>query len=196
MCVVIGLIAISASADDGTEEAVKLKDCPKAVQRTLKRESNGGKIVEIEKEQEDGETIYEAEVMIDGKEYDVEITDSGTLLSKVLENEQEDEDAEDEDTEDEDADEGEEEVEVKQSDLPRTVRKTLRREARGGKIEEIERERENGKTIYEAEVEIDGKEYEIEIASDGTLLSKELDDGEEDDEEEDDEEDGDDDDKD
>ena len=83
-------------------------------------------------------------------------------------------------------------MEVKQTDLPKSVRKTLRREAAGGKIEEIEKEQENGKTVYEAEVEIDGQEYEIEIAGDGTLLSKvfeeddEKDDGDEDDEDEDD----------
>ena len=90
MCVIllVGLTAIAANADDGSGEAVKLTDCPKAVQKTLKRESRGGKIVEIEKEEEGGKTTYEAEVMIDGKEYDIEIASDGTLLSKVLEEEE------------------------------------------------------------------------------------------------------------
>jgi hypothetical protein len=63
MIVVISLTAIAANADDDLEQAIKLTDCPKAVQKTLKRESRGGKIVEIEKEEEVGETVYEAEVI-------------------------------------------------------------------------------------------------------------------------------------
>ena len=58
--------------------------------------------------------------------------------------------------------------------------KTLKRESRGGEIEEIEKEIEDGKAVYEAEVEFGDMEYEIEIAEDGTLLSKVL---EEDDDE-------------
>lgn len=92
MCVVllVGLMAIAVNADGGSDEAIKLTDCPKAVQKTLKRESRGGKIVEIEKEEEDGKTTHEAEVMIDGKEYEVEIAECGTLLSKVLVDEEAD----------------------------------------------------------------------------------------------------------
>ena len=82
-------MAVTANADDGSEEVVELADCPKAVQKTLKRESKGGTIVEIERETEDGETIYEAEVEIDGKQYEVEITADGTLLSNELEEEDE-----------------------------------------------------------------------------------------------------------
>jgi len=174
MIVLIGMTVVAASVADGTEEAVTLKDCPKVVQKTLKRESKAAKIVEIEKEEVDGKTIYEAEVMIDGKEYDVAVAPCGTLLSKILEG------AEEEDGEEADAEEEEEEVEVKLADLPKSVRKTLMRESGGGAIEEIEREQEGGKTVFEAEVEIDEREYEIEIAKDGTLLSKVLeDDGEE-----------------
>lgn len=56
--------------------------------------------------------------------------------------------------------------------LPPAVRKTIEKEAGGNKIEEIEKETENGKTVYEAEVTIDGKEWEIEVAEDGKLISK------------------------
>lgn len=96
MGVVIGLTAAATYADDDSEEAVTLSDCPKSVQKTLKRESAGGKIVEIEKEEEDGEAIYEAEVIIDGKPYEIEIASDGTLLSKELEDEEEEDEAEDE----------------------------------------------------------------------------------------------------
>ena len=56
-------------------------------------------------------------------------------------------------------------------------------EARGGEIEEVEKETEGDSVVYEAEVEFGAKEYEIEIAEDGTLLSKVLEeDGDDDDE--------------
>ncbi len=60
--------------------------------------------------------------------------------------------------------------------VPEPVKATILKQSQGGKIEEIELENENGKTIYEAEIIIDGKEYELKISPDGKLLSKELDD--------------------
>jgi hypothetical protein len=93
--------------------------------------------------------------------------------------------------------------EIKASDLPEAERATLEKEAPGAEIEEIEKEEENGQVIYEIEVKIDGKEMELEIAADGTLLEKEGDegdkdedgdDGDDDDDDDDDEDDDDDDD--
>ena len=107
MCAVllVGLTATAINADEGSDEAVKLTDCPKAVQKTLKRESKGGKIIEIEREEEDGQSIYEAEVILDGKEYEVEIAGDGTLLSKELEEEEEVEEQGDDDGEEANEDE-------------------------------------------------------------------------------------------
>ncbi len=172
---VLSCIAWNANGAEEKEVELKLADCPAAVQKTLTREAHGAKIKEVEKETEDGETVYEAEVKIDGKEYEIEVAQDGTLLEKVLD--------EDEDDEDED----EEEEEVKLSDCPAAVQKTLKREAHGAKIKEVEKETEDGKAIYEAEVKIDGKEYEIEVAQDGTLICKSLDEDDDEEEEEDDE---------
>jgi hypothetical protein len=99
------VLATGFQTSKADEEEVKLSECPKAVQKTLKREAKGGKIVEIEREVEDGETIYEAEIIIDGNEYEVEILEDGTLLSKILEDDEGDEDNEDGDDEDEEEDE-------------------------------------------------------------------------------------------
>lgn len=99
-------VLVVRAAEDGEVE-VKLADCPEAVQKTLKRESTGGKIEEIEKETEDGKTVYEAEIVIDGKEYEVEVAEDGTLLSKVLEGKADDDgddDGDDDDDEDSDDD--------------------------------------------------------------------------------------------
>ena len=60
-------------------------------------------------------------------------------------------------------------------DAPAAVRKTLKREANGEKIKTVDKEKLNGKTVYEADVEIDDHNYEIVVSSKGLLLSKKLD---------------------
>ena len=60
------------------------------------------------------------------------------------------------------------------NDLPPAVRATLDKETAGGKISEIEKETKNGKVVYSADANIDGKDYDIAIAEDGKLISKEL----------------------
>ncbi len=181
-------LAATIQADDEKEKKVSVSDCPKAVQKTLKHEAGKGKIVDVDVRKIDGVAIYESEVLFGDLEYDIVIRGDGTLLAKLLENDGDDEDEgheEDGDEEGDEDDEEEAETPVRMADLPKSVKKTLKREARGGEIEEIEKETEGDNVVYEAEVEFGEKEYEVEIAQDGTLLSKVLE------EEEGDEEDGD-----
>jgi hypothetical protein len=58
---------------------------------------------------------------------------------------------------------------------PAPVQQTLTAEAKGNKIDTVDQEDEDGKTIYEADVVIGGKNYEIKVAPDGSLVSKKLD---------------------
>ena len=71
------------------------------------------------------------------------------------------------------------EAPVTMNDLPAAVRSTLDRESAGGKVTEVERELKNGRTVYSADVTINGKEWDVAIAEDGTLLSKKLEDDDE-----------------
>ena len=160
MMVMISLTCVSASANG---DEIKLSDCPAAVQKTFQREANGAKIEEVDEEINDGRTTYEADVTIDGKEYVITVTADGILLEKSLEEE-----------DDHDGQEGEE-VEVKLADCPEAVQATLKREANGEDIEVVDKETKDGKAIYEVDVKIDGKNYEIRVAEDGILISKSLD---------------------
>ena len=72
------------------------------------------------------------------------------------------------------AEEGKE-VKMKFSEVPAAVQKTLTDEAKGAKIETVDKETDKGKTIYEADVKIDGTNYEIKVAEDGKLISKAVD---------------------
>ncbi|MCJ7674535.1 MAG: PepSY domain-containing protein [Sedimentisphaerales bacterium] len=75
--------------------------------------------------------------------------------------------------------------------VPDAVKATI--QAQSGTIQEIEMETENGQTVYEAEVVIDGQEKDVKVAADGTVLSQKVDDDDEEDEADDDEGDDDDD---
>jgi len=149
-------------APGNEEETVKVKltDCPAAVQKTLQRESGGGTLDEIDKQNDGGQALYEAGVKLDGKNYDVLVAADGTLLKKEL-----------------DEDEGKESA-VKFDECPPAVQKTLVREAAGAKIEMVAKQSRQGRPIYEATVPIDGKPYDIVVDGDGLLLVKRLDDDE------------------
>jgi hypothetical protein len=56
--------------------------------------------------------------------------------------------------------------------VPAGVQTTLKEEAKGATIAEVDKISEDGQTVYEADVEIKGKSYEIQVAEDGTLVSK------------------------
>lgn len=83
-----------------------------------------------------------------------------------------------------DEDEDEEQVSIDQ--VPTAVKTTILKEAKGGTIKKIERETEDGKTIYEAEAIINGQEVEIKVAADGKLLSKKVEDADDEDDDDDD----------
>ena len=72
-------------------------------------------------------------------------------------------------------DENKDEVKVTIDQVPAAVKATLEKETAGGTIKEISKDTEDGKTVYEADVTIDGKDLEIKIAEDGTLISKKAD---------------------
>ncbi len=61
-------------------------------------------------------------------------------------------------------------------DLPKAVQDTILREANGATVREIEKEMRGGQVVYEAEWLVDGKEVEIAVAPDGTLLAGDDDD--------------------
>ena len=56
------------------------------------------------------------------------------------------------------------------SELPPVVRETVRRQAGGYKIAEIEKATLNGRTVYEVDIERDGKNRELHVATDGTIV--------------------------
>src|SRR5438309_9765055 len=68
------------------------------------------------------------------------------------------------------ADENEEAV--KMTDLPTAVRTTIKDKAGSNEIVKIEKKTEEGKTVYEAVVNKNGKEWSIEVDANGKFLKQ------------------------
>jgi uncharacterized membrane protein YkoI len=56
------------------------------------------------------------------------------------------------------------------SDLPAAVQTTIKDKAGSNEIEKIEKKTEEGKTVYEAVVNKNGKEWSIEVDANGKFL--------------------------
>lgn len=66
--------------------------------------------------------------------------------------------------------------EVPFDSLPAPVKATVQREVKNGQILEIERETKQGKLLYEIDFrDANAVKWEIDVAPDGTLLSREQD---------------------
>ncbi len=92
------------------------------------------------------------------KSYNLVVGEDGTLVEKVLVIDDE---------------------EVELAECPAAVQAALKEHAKEGKIHDITRSSGIGRETFEAEVEIKGKIYLIEVAESGYLLSKSLEAGEE-----------------
>jgi len=176
-----GSIALWAAVNNDDGEKVPISDVPDEVLEAANSAVPGGEITAVEREVEDGVTIYDVEKVVDGVEYEIEVTADGVV--KEVEKEGEDDD----DADDEDDDESEEE-EVALSDVPENVIKAANEAVPGGEITEVEKEIEDGVTIYDVEKVVDGVEYEIEVTEDGVVKEIEKDDDADNDEDNDEEE--------
>lgn len=63
-------------------------------------------------------------------------------------------------------------VDLTLEELPAAVRATAEREVGDGIIDDVERDNKGGRVVYEVEFVLEGQEYELDIAEDGTLLRR------------------------
>jgi len=79
------LLLTKYSKANSKEEKVALEDLSPAVRAAIEKHAAGGKISEIEKQSKKGVLVYEAEVLKDGKEFDILISATGKFLGKEAE---------------------------------------------------------------------------------------------------------------
>jgi uncharacterized membrane protein YkoI len=66
----------------------------------------------------------------------------------------------------------EKEEHVDMKDLPEAVQKTMKEKAGDNEIVRVEKETEKGKTVYEAVIKKDGKEWGLAVDENGKYLGK------------------------
>jgi uncharacterized membrane protein YkoI len=154
--IVIGLCITVAAMLCAVAFAEKGEKCslPAAVQAAIKALLPNGVVGESSKEEEEME-MYEVKVKDAGKESDVKLAEDGTVVEV-------------------------ESIETIDT-LPAEVAKTFK--AQDAKIEKVEKAVEYAQlkvvkldtpiTTYEAKITKDGKEVEIKVAADGTILKQE-----------------------
>lgn len=125
------------------EAAVKMKDLPPAVQKTVQAQTKGAQIKGLSREVEKGRTMYEVETMLNGKSRDLLIDATGALVSV------------------------EEPVAIES--IPAAAKAALDRLAAGGKIKSVESVTKGQTVTYEAVIAKGLKKSEVVVAADGSV---------------------------
>ena len=142
---------------DGFSKDISFDEVPEAIQKIALREIGDVPIRDVDREREDGETVYDIEAKDDSIDIELEIAADGTLREKDV-------------TE-----------EISFLELPIPVQDTVHQQVGTLKISDVERRTELGMSIvgsrlqtettyYKVEAEEFGVEIDLEIAPDGRLL--------------------------
>jgi hypothetical protein len=130
------------------ERRIKRSELPTAVEKTVAAQSAGATIRGFSTEKENGQTVYEAEMMIKGHSKDISMTADGTIV--------------------------EVEEQVALHSLSPEVKAGLHAKSGKGAIYKIESIKKQGKLVaYEAQVRTNGKHSEIQVGPDGKPLDHE-----------------------
>ena len=142
---------------DGFAKDISFDEVPEAIQKIALREIGDVPISDVDREREDGETVYDIEAKDDSIDIELEIAADGTFREKDV-------------TE-----------KIAFSELPIPVQDTVHQQVGTLKINDVERRTELGMSIvgsrlqtdttyYNVEAEAYGVEIDLEIAPDGRLL--------------------------
>ena len=130
------------------EKKIVREQLPAAVQRTVAEQSKGATVRGFTKQVENGQTLYEAEVLLNGHTKDVLMNKDGEVV--------------------------EIEEEVPFVSLSGSVKRGLQAKAGEGTLGKVESLTKNGKLVaYEAKVTTGNKKSEVQVGPDGKPLAHE-----------------------
>jgi uncharacterized membrane protein YkoI len=130
--------------------SMALSDLPAAVQKTVKEQQASRTIADIDKENWNGQTVYEIEFKESGPNSRIHIADDGSIVlnkSGRLGY-----------------------VGTQLSETPKAVQDTVKRVAADAEIADVDRETKDGKTVYDVEIRKEGRNRHLQIAESGALL--------------------------
>jgi hypothetical protein len=147
ICVLVVSLMVVGSAF-AQEKKIKRSELPAAVEKTVVEQSKGATIRGFSEEKENGQTTYEAEMLVDGHTKDVQMDSNGAVM------------------------EIEEQVDLQT--MSAEVKAGLEAKAGKGKITKVESITKKDKLVaYEAQVVTDGKKSEVQVGPDGKPLDHE-----------------------
>ena len=149
---VAGLILVTAAAraDDEKAEKVPLDKVPKVIMDAIKNRFPKAEIESVEKEKEDGKIVFDIELKHEGRKYEMDILEDGTIV--------------------------EIEKEVAAKDVPEAVTKAVKEKYPGCTIKEVMevnkvKDKKETPDHYEVTLETaDKKKKEVEVSLDGKIL--------------------------
>lgn len=140
-------VVVSGSALLGfamaADTRVKMESLPAAVQAAVKEQTKNATLVGLSKEVEKGKTTYEVETKVNGKTRDLLLDAAGKLV------------------------EVEEETDIKS--IPAAAREAIQKKAVGGTVKRVETLTRGSSVSYEAAIQKNGKNSEINVNADGTV---------------------------
>jgi len=144
----IAIVIVALSSAQEGENTIQRSQLPPAVQKTVEQQSTGATVRGFSKERENGKTLYEVELDVNGHSKDI-LMDSRGVIAEV-------------------------EEEVAFDSLPATVKSGLQAKAGRGKILKVESITKRDQLMaYEAKVVTDGKKSEIPVGPNGQSLAHE-----------------------
>ena len=142
------LSTLAVAQEQEHEKKIQRSDLPQAVDKTVVEQSKGATIKGFSQEEENGQTLYEAEMVVNGHSKDVEMDQNGSVVAV--------------------------EEQVQLGSLPQEVRAGLQSKAGSGKIVKVESISKKGQLVaYEAKVMSNGTKSEIQVGPDGKPLDHE-----------------------
>src|SRR5215471_506133 len=142
----VAAVSITVVSFQAQEKKIKRSDLPPAVEKTVAEQTKGATIKGFSTEVENGRTLYEVEMTVNGHGKDISMDSSGNIL--------------------------EVEEEVQMASLPPAVRDGLMKAAGKGTITKVESLTKQGKLVaYEAAVKTGNKNSEVQVGPDGKKLS-------------------------
>jgi hypothetical protein len=146
--ILLASVLLFAGLAVAQEKKIKRSDLPPAVEKTVATQSAGATVKGFSKEVEKGQTLYEAEMIVNGHTKDILIDTNGAIV--------------------------EVEEEVAMDALPAEVKAGLQAKAGEGKLVKVETLTKQDKLVaYEAQVTKGGKKSEVQVGPDGKPLDHE-----------------------
>jgi uncharacterized membrane protein YkoI len=148
----LALVAIAALAGGScatADDNVPLDKAPPGVQATVKRVVGKDKLDHLDKDVENGKTVYEVDVNAKSGSFSVHMTDTGEVLGISLD--------------------------IPMGAVPEKVMAAAKHEHPDAPISEPEIRSENGRLFYKLELMVGKEKHELQIDASGKIISDEKD---------------------